>query len=183
MRSTMGSLLSGLAWRRAQSGSFVNARPNSRSRPAMSALSPTRSNHCSINAVSSLYCRTCSIGVWANAIGRPSASSRSPPPPASFVLTGEIDFAAVQGCGVGERARAEPPDIVHPNHLQLHARPERPGQRVALETVGRQEVLHEEHGRRITCDGKRSPRTVSSMRHLLSKCGMPVRWCADPTDV
>ena len=25
--------------------------------------------------------------------------------------------------------------------------------------------------------------TVSSMRHLLSKCGMPVRLCADPTDV
>src|SRR5258705_8571640 len=29
----------------------------------------------------------------------------------------------------------------------------------------------------------RSARTVSSMRHLLSKCGMPVRLCADPTDV
>jgi hypothetical protein len=28
----------GRAWRRAQSGSFVSARPNSRSRPAMSAL-------------------------------------------------------------------------------------------------------------------------------------------------
>src|ERR1039458_8290799 len=28
----------GSAWRRAQSGSFVSARPNSRSRPAMSAL-------------------------------------------------------------------------------------------------------------------------------------------------
>src|SRR6185295_17716 len=28
----------GGAWRRAQSGSFVSARPNSRSRPAMSAL-------------------------------------------------------------------------------------------------------------------------------------------------
>src|SRR5580704_11697215 len=27
-----------IAWRRAQSGSFVSARPNSRSRPAMSAL-------------------------------------------------------------------------------------------------------------------------------------------------
>jgi len=24
---------------------------------------------------------------------------------------------------------------------------------------------------------------VSSMRHLLSKCGTPVRLCADPTDV
>ena len=35
-------------------------------------------------------------------------------------------------------------------------------------------------GRRITCDGKRRPRTVSSMRHLLSKCGTPVRLCADP---
>ena len=38
-------------------------------------------------------------------------------------------------------------------------------------------------GRRITCEGKRSPRTVSSMRHLLSKWGMPVCLCADPTDV
>src|SRR5437879_13705420 len=38
-------------------------------------------------------------------------------------------------------------------------------------------------GRRITCEGKRRPRTVSSMRHLFSKCGTPVRLCADPTDV
>ena len=38
-------------------------------------------------------------------------------------------------------------------------------------------------GRRITCEGKRRLRTVSSMRHLLSKCGTPVRLCADPTDV
>jgi hypothetical protein len=60
-------------------------------------------------------------------------------------VTGEIDLAAVQGRGVGERARAEPSDIVHRNHLQLRAWPERPGQGVALETVGRQEVLHEEH--------------------------------------
>src|SRR5947209_1098488 len=60
-------------------------------------------------------------------------------------VTGEIDLAAVQGGGLGERARAEPADVVRRNHLQLRARPERPGQRVALETVGRQEVLHEEH--------------------------------------
>jgi len=37
-------------------------------------------------------------------------------------------------------------------------------------------------GRRSTCEGKWRPRTVSSMRHLLSKCGMPVRFCADPTE-
>src|SRR5712691_4423060 len=36
-------------------------------------------------------------------------------------------------------------------------------------------------GRRITWDGKRRPRTVSSMRHLLSKCGTPVCLRADPT--
>src|SRR6476620_4233609 len=42
----------------------------------MSALKPTRSNHSSINAISLLYCRTGSIGVCANAIGRPSASVR-----------------------------------------------------------------------------------------------------------
>src|SRR6267142_1383089 len=32
-------------------------------------------------------------------------------------VTGEIDLAAVQGGGVGERARAKPADIVHRNHL------------------------------------------------------------------
>ena len=32
-------------------------------------------------------------------------------------VTGEIDLAAVQGGGVGERARAEPADVVHRNHL------------------------------------------------------------------
>jgi hypothetical protein len=28
-------------------------------------------------------------------------------------VTGEIDLAAVQGRGIGERARAEPADIIH----------------------------------------------------------------------
>src|SRR5258705_2617556 len=60
-------------------------------------------------------------------------------------VTGDIDLAAVQGRGVGECARAEPADVVHRNHLYLRARPERRGQRVALETVGRQEGLHEKH--------------------------------------
>src|SRR5882724_952183 len=32
-------------------------------------------------------------------------------------VTGEIDLAAVEGGGVGERARAEPADVVHRNHL------------------------------------------------------------------
>src|SRR6266566_6598179 len=32
-------------------------------------------------------------------------------------VTGDIDLAAVQGSGVGERARAEPADVVHRNHL------------------------------------------------------------------
>src|SRR5690348_7148882 len=32
-------------------------------------------------------------------------------------VTGEIDLAAVQGGGVDERARAEPADVVHRNHL------------------------------------------------------------------
>src|ERR1700691_3568832 len=60
-------------------------------------------------------------------------------------VTGEIDLAAVQGGGVGERARAEPADVLHRNHLELRAWPERPGQRGALETEGRQQILHEEH--------------------------------------
>ena len=38
-------------------------------------------------------------------------------------------------------------------------------------------------GRRMTCDGNLSSRTVCSTRALLSKCGMPVRRCAEPTDV
>jgi hypothetical protein len=65
-----------------------------------------------------LNCRTCSIGVCANVIGRPRRLRqdlrrlryRS-------YITGEIDLAAVQGGGVGERARAEPADVVHRNHL------------------------------------------------------------------
>src|SRR5437016_14389471 len=32
-------------------------------------------------------------------------------------ISGEIDLAAVQGSGIGERARAEPADVVHRNHL------------------------------------------------------------------
>src|SRR6266852_2055730 len=32
-------------------------------------------------------------------------------------VTGEIDLAAVQGDGVGERARAKPADVVHRDHL------------------------------------------------------------------
>ena len=32
-------------------------------------------------------------------------------------VTGEIDLATVQGGGVGERARAEPADVVHGDHL------------------------------------------------------------------
>src|SRR5260370_38761984 len=63
----------GRAWRRAQSGSFVRVRPNSRSKPAMSALYPTRSNHSSITAISLLYWRPCSLCVRATAIARPRA--------------------------------------------------------------------------------------------------------------
>src|SRR6476660_6202114 len=60
-------------------------------------------------------------------------------------VTGEIDLAAVQGRGVGEGPRAEPADVVPRNHLEVRAWPEGRGQRVALETVGRQQILHEEH--------------------------------------
>ena len=37
-------------------------------------------------------------------------------------------------------------------------------------------------GRMITQEGKPRPRTVCSMRHLFSKCGIPAWRCADPTD-
>ena len=37
-------------------------------------------------------------------------------------------------------------------------------------------------GRSTTCEGKPSERTFSSTRHLFSKCGMPVRRWAEPTD-
>src|SRR5260370_1701306 len=74
-----------VAWRRAHSGSFVSARPNSRSRPAISALYPTRSNHSSINAISLLYCRTCAIGICANVIGRPNSSVRVSTPSPTFL--------------------------------------------------------------------------------------------------
>src|SRR5882672_7423786 len=60
-------------------------------------------------------------------------------------VTGDIDLAAVQRGGLGERARAEPADVVHRNHLQLRGWPERPGQLVALETEGGQQVFHEGH--------------------------------------
>src|SRR5207249_371712 len=32
-------------------------------------------------------------------------------------VTGEIDLAAVQGGGIGERTRTEPADVVHRDHL------------------------------------------------------------------
>src|SRR6266403_1097391 len=60
-------------------------------------------------------------------------------------VASDIDLAAVQGRSAGERARAEPADVVYRNHLQLRAGPERPEQRVPLETKGRHEVLHEKH--------------------------------------
>src|ERR1700757_1329811 len=60
-------------------------------------------------------------------------------------VTGEIDLAAVQGSGVGERSRADPADVVHRDHLQVRGWPERPRQRGALKAERRQQVLHEEH--------------------------------------
>src|SRR5262245_43626989 len=60
-------------------------------------------------------------------------------------VTGEIDLAEVQRRGVRKRPPAEPADVIHRNHLQLRAWPKGRGERVALETVWRQEVLHEEH--------------------------------------
>jgi hypothetical protein len=38
-------------------------------------------------------------------------------------------------------------------------------------------------GRMITCEGNPSERTVSSILHLFSKCGIPVLRCAEATDV
>ena len=37
-------------------------------------------------------------------------------------------------------------------------------------------------GRRMTVDGKPSPRILSSTRHLLSKCGIPVLRWAEATE-
>jgi hypothetical protein len=60
-------------------------------------------------------------------------------------VTGEIDLATVQGGGVSERARTEPANVVHRNHLQLRFWSERPRQRGALETEGCYQVFHEEN--------------------------------------
>ena len=98
-------------------------------------------------------------------------------------VAGEIDLAAVQGSGVGERARTEPANVVDRNHLQLRALPERPSERGTLETERRYKVLHEEHRTQDHVGVEAEARTVSSMRHLLSKCGTPVCLSADPTDV
>src|SRR5882672_12188579 len=169
---------------RAQSGSFVSVRPNSRSRPAMSALKPTRSNHSSIVAVSLLYCRTCSIGVCANVIGRPSASVRISAA-SGIVCTSPARsisrrFKAV--ASVNARAPNQPMSstaiicsLVPGPSAQANVEPWR--------LKGATRFSMKNTGRRITCEGKRRPRTVSSMRHLLSKCGTPVCLCADPTDV
>jgi hypothetical protein len=48
-------------------------------------------------------------------------------------ITGEIDLATVHGSGSGERARAEPADVAHRNHLQLRVWPERPGVQFSTE--------------------------------------------------
>src|SRR5713101_9806031 len=71
----------GCAWRRAQSGSFVSARPNSRSRPAMSALS----RRARTIAASTPY-PCCTAGPVRLASARtqsadPAPPSGSPPPP------------------------------------------------------------------------------------------------------
>ena len=79
-------------------------------------------------------------------------------------VTGDIDLAAVQGRGVGKARAPNQPMSLHCNHLQLRTRPECRGQRVALETEGARRFSMKNTGRRITCDGKRRPRTVSSMR-------------------
>src|SRR4029077_16876980 len=72
------------------------------------------------------------------------AQDRTRPGHRSYVAD-DIDLAAVQGGGVGERARAEPANVVHRDHLQLRIWRERPGQGGALETERCQQVLHEEH--------------------------------------
>jgi len=54
-------------------------------------------------------------------------------------------------------------------------RPYRDSLTLKLRRFGTCSLCVKNTGRRITCEGKRRPRTVSSMRHLLSKCGMPVR--------
>jgi hypothetical protein len=74
-------------------------------------------------------------------------------------------------------------DVVHRNHLQLRARPECPGQRIALETVGRQEVLHEEH--RTQNHVRREPEATHGFldASFIVEVRDAVRWCADPTDV
>src|SRR6516225_7156796 len=98
-------------------------------------------------------------------------------------VTGEIDLAAVQAAAsVNARAPNQPMSstaiicsFVPCPSAQASVEPWR--------LNGASRFSMKNTGRRITCEGKRRLRTVSSMRHLLSKCGMPVRLCADPTDV
>jgi hypothetical protein len=93
----------------------VSARPNSRSRPGCGAVTDALEPF-NINAVSAVLP---DLFDWRlRERNRPAQpSSGSPPPPARSYVTGEVDLAAVQGGGVGERARAEPADVVHRNHL------------------------------------------------------------------
>src|SRR5258708_1510808 len=174
----------GRAWWRAQSGSFVSARPNSRSRPAMSALEPTRSNHSSINAVSLLYCRTCSIGVCANVIGRPSASVKISAASAIVRMSPARSISRRFKAAASVNARAP----YHPmsSTAIICSFVPCPSAQASVEPwrlKGAIRFSMKNTGRRITCEGKRRPRTVSSIRHLLSKCGTPVCLFAEPTEV
>src|SRR5260221_3764449 len=112
----------------------------------MSALYPTSPNYWSINAISLLYCRTCSIGVCANAIGRPSASVRISAA-SGIVRTSparSISRRFKAAASVNARAPNQPMSstaII----CSFVPGPSAQASVGALETEGRQQVLHEEH--------------------------------------
>jgi hypothetical protein len=83
----------------------------------MSALEPTRSNHSSI--IRHILVVLSDLFDWRlRERNRPAQRFRQDLRRLRHrsYVTGEIDLAAVQG-GVGKRARAEPADVVHRNHL------------------------------------------------------------------
>ena len=122
----------------------------------MSALYPTRSNHSSMSAKSSLFFRTSAIGIWTYSIERPS-----PAPSCRGGLghgervAGEVDLASVEPAGVGEGPRAV--------HADVRARRSSGARWPAcsapkilspFRNQGARRFSMKNTGRRITCEGK-----------------------------
>ena len=136
----------------------------------MSTEYPTRSNHSSIFAKSSLFARTASIGIGSKVIlAAHDAAHRLRGLDHRGGVAREVRLGAPEPLRLDEGARGEAPDVVGGDHLQLRRGAHRGDELVALQEPGETRFSMKKTGRRMTCDGNFSSRTVASIRALLSK--------------